>query len=151
MTMYGVLQIVGAVGGTVLGAYLGFHVWSYAGGVVGGGLGFWVGAWLGHLPYFLLSRQLSNELSNADVADLDRRVVDQFIIAHLVLAELARRGMELSVYESKVLGLMRSESEFKRSQGWIALQIWYPQRAEALRGYDPSAPLVDGILPPGES
>ena len=139
MTFFGALRIVGTAVGILLGIRLGGYIPAVWGPVLGAVLGGLIGERLGRVPLAMAMVQVSQELSKAETKDLERRLVEQYFIAHLILEELNRRGLDLAPYESVLVQLLRSESQDQRRFAWRSLQVWFPQRAKAMHGYDPLA------------
>ncbi|NOJ96138.1 hypothetical protein HMI51_24780 [Corallococcus coralloides] len=133
MTFFGLMRVMGACGGAVMGWRLGQHVAGLAGGIVGGFLGLVVGEWLGRIPTFLAHRQFSKELSQATVAELEQRLVEQCFISHLILGELHRMGVDLAPYEPLLLEWIHSDSPMHQQFGRASLQLFFPQRTATLK------------------
>lgn len=56
------------------------------------------------------------------------------------LAELRRRGLDISAYVPLVVDLLTHESKFRRSTGWRAVREYYPGLAALLPSFNPGAP-----------
>lgn len=133
VTVFDMARIMGASIGAGLGMGVGHTEAGLIGGIVGGVLGLLVGERLGRLPLVLARRQLSKELSRATVAELERRLVEECFLSHLILAELQRRGVDLAPYEPLLLEWIHSDSPMHQQFGRASLQIFFPQRASTLK------------------
>lgn len=142
-TAFDLLQMLGALMGAAGGGWVGHGLLGWVGAALGTLVGWVAGFVVGGLPFFFAARSLVGHLSHEDLSSLVRRLVDEFYISHLILAELKRRGEDLARFEEPILGLMQSESNDRRRHGWASLQRFYPARAEALANYAPEASVED--------
>ncbi|RKG82749.1 hypothetical protein D7W79_01740 [Corallococcus exercitus] len=94
-TVFDLFRVLSALAGAGVGAFVGHGLLGWMGGVGGVPVGWVVGYCVGGLPSFFVARFLDNDLRRADPASLRQRLVPEYYISHLILAELARRGEEV--------------------------------------------------------
>ena len=66
------------------------------------------------------------QLKRASVEKLKQDLEEQYYVAHLLIAELIRRGEAVEQFWPYVLSLLKSDSDDKRRFGWHNLNIWFP-------------------------
>src|SRR5687768_2868117 len=91
LTLFDVLQCVGAAAGAVVGYRLGTGIGATVGGVLGSIVGVVVGWMVGGMPFALSFWFLRRSLRRASVADLRSRLGQDYFVSHLIIAELVTR------------------------------------------------------------
>ena len=140
MTCFDLLLIVAVPAGLWLGASTGYARFGTAGAVAGSLLGGVLGYLLGRLPFVLAARWLMTGLSRHSSHRLRERLATEYYVSHLILAELMRRGEDISVDLPAVLALLRSDSPDERRFGFGSLQLAFPELARQLSDFDPADP-----------
>jgi len=123
----------------VFAAVFCWQSWGWPGGIVGAAAGFFAGVLIGRLPVAISSVILRFQLKRASVEKLKQDLEEQYFVSHLLIAELIRRGEAVQQFWPYVLSLLKSDSDHKRRFGWHNLNIWFPEFAKQLDGFDPHA------------
>lgn len=123
--------------GLVLGADAGQARLGLIGAAAGALLGGVLGYLAGRLPFALACHWLMRDFSRQSSQRLRERLTAEYYVSHLILAELMRRGEDISGDLPAVLTLLRSESPDERKFGLGSLQLAFPELAQQLSDFDP--------------
>lgn len=156
MTLFHLLEWIGAALGLSLGAMIGHAEFGWVGGALGALVGAPLGWLLGRVPYFVARRALHVVLTRDTVDQLRARLRDRVMwsLHHLVMEELRRRGEDVQNELSVVLALLAADSLAERLRGWHMLRFFFPDVAAMIPDYDPSQPAaqcrarIERIRPP---
>ena len=130
------------VGATLAGVSLGSTHLDTAGGWIGGALGLIAGWLLGRLPGAFALWWVGRTLGQKNIAQLRAELRSDVLLApNVILQALARQGHDLREELPLVLDLMQSDSQHRRSMGWVALLSVYPEVARQLPDYRVNAPV----------
>ena len=129
LTVFDILEFAGAVAGAVFGYRLGAGVGGAVGGVLGATAGIAVGWFVGGLPFDVSFWFLWRSLRRASVTDLRSRLVREYYISHLIIAELVRRGEPVESFRPVVEQQLASPSADVQRFGNANARMWFPELA----------------------
>lgn len=140
-TLFDIFILCGALVGGIEGASNGFEYFGLFGGIVAAAAGGCAGFLVGKLPWALLLAWMRRSLNRESSQRLRERVRRgrEYFMSHLLLAELMRRGEDVSGELPAILELLRSGSADHRRFGWGALIVAFPHYAAQIPEYQPSA------------
>jgi hypothetical protein len=137
-TLFDMFAVIAAVVGLSGAAFAGYAFWGGWGGLGGAIIGVVVGWFVGNIPAVYASNKLKRELKQTPDDELKARLVSQYYISHLIIAELVVRGHPVEDFRDYVLTRINSEHIDQRRFAWTNLRIWFPELAENLKGFDPT-------------
>lgn len=133
-TLFDLIQLAAVALGGVFGYSVAWPGYGLIGALAGGVLGIFVG----RLPLLLALFLAGRSFRAQSTAELRARLRGhEHFIAHLLLAELLRRGEDVSGELQPVLELLRSDLPEHRRLGWACLHLAFPERAHRLVDFDP--------------
>jgi hypothetical protein len=136
LTLFDIVGFFGVIAGLAVGARIGLHVGGLPGAILGAILGT-VGTWLlGKLSFSaLLWATGPHRRTTAELREMLRG--QNYPYFHIVFAELAARGEDLSSELPTSLALLRSTDEDRRRHGWVILRTHFPEVARLVPDFDP--------------
>lgn len=104
------------------------HSWGPCAGVLAAVVAALLGWWVGRLPLALSMSLLLRELARASTSTLLGRLEREPYIAHLIVAELARRGA-VEAARPVVLAMCSSNDPLGRRAAERIHAVWFEQRS----------------------
>jgi hypothetical protein len=126
ITIFHIIAFAGFLAGGVVGWNVGHQVGGWIGGVAGAVVGAYVGLIAGRLPGFVSVQGMLWSLRRAPTAELRSRLDREYFVAHLIIAELIRRGEAVESFREVIEGQLRSSSEHVRYFGRVNARLWFP-------------------------
>jgi len=140
-TLFGLIRLLGTVGGATLLGAVGWKTFGVLGCVVGIPLGFILGATIGQLPLIVIMNGMSRRFDRMTNEQLvDELHEPECLTPNLLLLELNRRGYDIQRELPFVQSLLASDEMRRRTAGWAALTSAFPERVGRIPGYNPTAP-----------
>jgi hypothetical protein len=144
-TLFGLIRIAFVMAGIVIGGSWGSAWFGSVGGFTGGALGVIVGYIIGGVPYALSIRTLQNSLDKETDLQLRDRIASgkEYYISHLLLAQLMKRGQDVTDMLPSIVDLLESESSDRRRFGWGSLKFAFPEIASKISTFHPNGDLQE--------
>lgn len=120
-------RLLGLIIGVGLGAVLVFLASARAEILIGVVLGTTAGCLAGLLPSEMVQHSIRLSLCWSKTARLKERLVREHGLAHLIIAELLRRGEPVGQFRDCVQSLLRSDSGSRRKVGQRIQRRWLPE------------------------
>lgn len=127
ITIFDIFQFVAIFGGGAAGYRLGSSIAGNVGAGVGVIVGIVVGWAAGRAPCFFVSRFFHKSLKQTNSSNLRSRLVDEYYISHLIIAELVSRGESVESFRQIVAMQLNSESLDVQRFGQANAQAWFPE------------------------
>ena len=138
LTVFHVVQLVALLAGGFVGAKLGHDLFGAGGGVGGALLGGFVGWMAGRLPFLITFNWACRSFRRQSTDALRVDLASKYYIAHLILAELMRRGEDIRQDLAVVVDHLSSDDCDRRRFGIACLRLGYPDLAQRLHDYEAS-------------
>jgi hypothetical protein len=136
LTLFDVLQLLGAWVGLVVGIVSGERFFGTLGAIVVALVGAVLGFVAGTIPFVLVLRMVSRDLAAKTVAELRADLRSPNCLApNVILLELLRRGEEIHSELPVVLDMLVAEASDRRGAGWAALLSAFPDLAALIPDY----------------
>ncbi|MCL2871895.1 MAG: hypothetical protein FWF41_02765 [Betaproteobacteria bacterium] len=137
-TFFDALIVIGIIAGIFIGHKCGLLWFGTTGAIgialVGGAMGYIVA----RLPWVFANRSIKQRLEKEPSQQLRERLHHEYFVAHLILAQLMKRGEDISNELPWVIGLIKSEDKNRRIFGWSALKFAFPKIAAQIAEYRPT-------------
>lgn len=130
-TIFDCFPLFGGFTCLVAGATLGGHQFGVIGAVGGALVGLCVGVIAGRIPWIVSGAFMRRDLKRATSQNLRERVVKEYYISHLLIAELALRGESIETLREIVQRQLSSESADVRRFGEANAKLWFPELMKA--------------------
>lgn len=127
ITIFDIFQFAAMFVGGVAGYRLGSVIAGNVGVGVGVIVGVVVGWAVGRAPWFLVSRSFHKSLKQMSSSNLRSRLVNEYYISHLIIAELVSRGESVESFRQIVTMQLNSESLDVQRFGQANAQAWFPE------------------------
>jgi hypothetical protein len=129
--------------GLILGAGVGYNYYGVLGSILGALSAAVAGVCIGAVPRWLSDRRLRQRLARTQ-REISERSTDTLIddlrsrrieSAHFIIAELVRRGYDITSVRPFLLDYLTSSNAGERVGGWAAVRQFFPDLD--LAGYSP--------------
>ncbi len=137
-SLFHLMELACAVVGLAVGGLLGLRHFGAAGAIGGAVAGGVVGYCLGRVPTVLATWGARVQFRKSTTAELLSFLRGPSWPAyHMAFAELTRRGEDVTKELGVAVGLMLDSDVVKRIHGATILELFFPDQAQRLPGYDP--------------
>lgn len=137
-TFFDALIVVGIIAGIFIGYKCGL-LWFGTIGAIGGALaGGVMGYIVARLPWVFADRSIKLKLAKESSQQLRERLHREYFAALLILAQLMKRGEDISDELPWVIDLLKSEDKNRRIFGWRTLKFAFPKIAAQIAEYRPT-------------
>ena len=143
-TIFELMRLLAMMGGAAVLGIIGWDKFGIIGCAIGIPVGLIIGGMLGQLPLVFGLKWMSRRFDRMTDDDLLSELHDaDCFTPNIHLLELNRRGYDIRRELPHVHALLASSEMHRRTAGWAALTSAFPDLADTIGGYNPTAPSAE--------
>jgi hypothetical protein len=143
-TLFDLIRLLAIVGGAAVLGIIGWDKLGIVGCAIGIPVGLILGGMIGQLPLMIGLKWMSRRFDRMTDDELLAELHDtNCFTPNVHLLELSRRGYDIQRELPYVHSLLASTEMHRRTAGWAALTSAFPDLADKIAGYNPTAQTDD--------